>query len=184
MDHRPKGKRGSVMRGGAYAPLSALRDDRAALRSRLLGGLLVPGDQVVGLLGPQGLQRLLERGDRGLGAVGPSLVLGDEALELAPGEVGLGEPLGHRRGELRVLGGTHAEQLDVGSGGSSPVGGVLTPRLEHLGPHHPQRCPRQRQGQHRADAQPQGRLGRQGHQHGQLAAAESSATATVTRTLR
>ena len=36
----------------------------------------------------------------------------------------LGEPFGHRGGELAVLGGTHAEQVAVGSSSGSPVRGV------------------------------------------------------------
>ena len=57
------------------------------------------------------------------------------------GEVRLGQPLGHRGGELRVLGGPDGEQLAVGGRGRGAVGGVLAPRLQHLGPHQPQRPP-------------------------------------------
>ena len=130
-----------------------------------------PGARSSGLLEllhpPLGLAVGLGLGDQlRLRALGAGLVLDDQALELARGEVGLGEPLGHRRGELGVLGGAHAEQVAVGRGRRSAVGGVLAPRLEHLGPHHPQGRPRQGEREHGGEAEPEGRPGREGGQHG------------------
>lgn len=104
-----------------------------SLPGYLLARLLLPGDEVHdGVLGAQRRDRLLQGlhlalrlDEAGLRAPRAGLVLGDQTLELTLGQVCLGETLGHRGGELGVLGSTHAEQVAVGRCRGRTVGSVL-----------------------------------------------------------